>query len=231
MYNLEGDLLTLHGPVRQQMAQAMTGDRGPVPVYAVTSQTGIVLASTQGSQYYREAYIGDNRDKIGPDRFVTESTPNGVRAAVSRMTELYPWVSNNAREGPDVETIGNTSIYYVKVGHPHGSLDTYLDGRTESVFREFQTKRLSALPTRTTTNASDGVALRVNRTHATGPMHLTVTDNETGEPLDATVTINGNEVGSTGDDGRLWTLTPHQAVRIKITTPDGRTVAERFFAD
>ncbi|WP_415379279.1 hypothetical protein [Halosimplex sp. TS25] len=231
MNNLEGDLLSLHGPIRQQIAQAMTGESDAVSVYSVTSPTGIVLSSIEDSLYHREAYIGDNRDKVGPDRFVTDSTPLGVRAAVSRMAELYPWASSNARQGPNVETIGNTSIYYVRTSHPHGSLDTYLDGRTESVFREFQTKPLAMLPVQTTTNSSDGLDLRVNRTHATGPMHLTVTDNETDEPIDATVTVNGDDVGSTGDDGRLWTLTPHQAVRITVTTDDGRTVTERFFAN
>ncbi|WP_436925577.1 DUF7096 domain-containing protein [Halosimplex amylolyticum] len=231
MKNLEGDLLTLRGPVREQISQAMTGARGPIPVYSVTSQTGLVLASTQGSLYYREAYLGQNREQIGSNQFVTDGDPSGVSTANNRAAQLYPWAYDNIRSGPNVEPIGNTSVYYVQLGHPHGSLETYLDGRSESAFREFQTKPLAALPTRSTTNASDGLLLRINRSHATGPMHLTVTDNETGEPLDATVTINGDDVGSTGDDGRLWTLTPHQAVRISVTTDDGRTVTERFFAN
>ncbi|WP_459193698.1 DUF7096 domain-containing protein [Halosimplex sp. J119] len=231
MDNVEGDLLTLRGPVRQRMSQAMTGDRGPVPVYTVTSPTGIVLASNQGSRYYREAYLGQNREKVGTDYFVNSDDSTGLSAANNRATELYPWVYQNNRGTMSVDVIGTTSIYYIRTGHPHGSLDTYLDGRTESAFREFQTKRIDALPTRSTTNATDDVVLQVNRTHATGPMELLVTDNETGQPLDASVTINGAEVGSTGSDGRLLTLAPHQAVRISVTTEDGRTVTERFFAN
>jgi len=231
MTNLEADLLTLRGPVRQQVAQGMTGARDPVPVYTLTSQTGIVLASIQGSLYYREAYLGQNRDQVGSDRFVTDSDPSGVSTANSRATELYPWVYDNIRSGPNVETIGNTSVYYVRLGHPQGSLDTYLDGRTESVFREFQVTSLDTAPVRTSTNVSDGLSLRVNRTHRTGPMELSVTNNATDTPVDAAVVVNGEVVGSTGDDGRLWTLAPRRAVRISVTTDNGRSVSERLSAD
>lgn len=228
--NLEGDLLTLRGPVRLQTAQAMAGQRAPVSVYAVTSQTGIVLASKEGSQYYREAYLGQSREETGPNQFVSDGDPSGVSTANSRATELYPWVYDNIRSGPNVEIIGNTSVYYVQLGHPQGSLDTYLDGRTGSAFREFQVKQLSTLPGRTTANESNGLRLTVNRTHATGPMELTVADSATAGPVDATVRINGETVGQTGSDGRLWALTPHQGVRIEVTA-DGRTVTERFLAD
>ena len=231
MDNLEGDLLTLYGPVRGRIGGAMAGQRDPVPVYAVTSQTGIVLSSVEGSQYHREAYLGQNREQVGRNRFITDDAPNGVGTAVRRMTQLYPWASANALAGPNVEVVGNTSIYYVELRHPHGSLDTYLDGRSESPFREFQTKSLEDVPLTATTNTSEGVELTVNRTHATGPMEVVVRDDLTGDPLAANVTINGNDVGSTGTDGRLWTLTPKQAVRIEVTTAGGRTVRDRFFAN
>jgi hypothetical protein len=208
----------------------MAGERAPVPVYAVTSQTGIVLSSVADSQFYREAYLGQNREEVGRNRFITDESPNGVGTAIRRMTELYPWASANARSGPDLEGIGNTSIYYVSLRHTHGSLDTYLDGRTESPFREYQVKSLETVPRTATTNVSQGVKVTVNRTHATGPMQITVTDNRTGGALAANVTINGNSVGPTGPDGQLWTLTPKQAVRIEVTTAGGRTVGERFFA-
>ncbi|QPV61204.1 hypothetical protein I7X12_10505 [Halosimplex litoreum] len=231
MDNLDGDLLSLRGPVRGQVGAAMAGERPSVPVYAVTSQTGIVLSSAERSQYHREAYLGQNREQVGPDRFVTDDSPNGVVTAVSRTTELYPWVSSNSRSGPSVEGIGNTSIYFVELRHPHGSLNTYLDGRTESPFREVQTKSLEDVPLTATTNSSQGVDLTVNRTHATGPMQISVRDNLTGDALEANVTVNGADVGSTGDDGDLWTLTPKQAARIEVTTSDDRTVRERFFAN
>jgi len=231
MTNLEADLLTLRGPVRQQVAQGMTGARDPVPVYTLTSQTGVVLTSIQESLYYREAYLGQNREQTGSNRFVSDGDPSGVSTANSRATELYPWVYDNIRSGPNVEIVGNTSVYYVRLGHPHGSLDTYLDGRTESVFREFQVKSLDAVPVRTSTNVSDGLSLRVNRTHETGPMELSVRNNATGTPVDATVVVNGEVVGSTGDDGRLWTLTPQRDVRISVTTDSGQSVSERFSTD
>lgn len=230
MRNLEGSLLTLRGPVRQQLAAAMTGTRAPIQVYTVTSGTGIVLASNEGPLYYREAYLGQNRRVTGENNFISDGDPSGVSTANTRATELYPWVYDNIRSGPNVEIVGNTSIYYVQLGHPHGSLDTYLDGRTDSTFREIQVKNLPSLPTRTTTNVSNGLELTVNRTHATGPMSVSVSDSATGGPLDATVTVNGNEVGDTGSDGQLWTITPQQSVRISVTTDDGRTVTKRFFA-
>lgn len=231
MRNLESGLLTLRGPVRQQIAAAMTGARAPIQVYTVTSETGIVLASNPGSQYYREAYLGQNRKETGENTFISDGDPSGISTANTRATELYPWVYDNIRSGPNVEIVGNTSIYYVQLGHPHGSLDAYLDGRTDSTFREIQVKNQQSLPTRTTRNVSNGLELIVNSTHSTGPMSVSVGDSVTGGSLDATVTVNGNEVGNTGSDGKLWTITPQQSVRISVTTDDGRTVSERFFAD
>jgi hypothetical protein len=62
-------------------------------------------------------------------------------------------------------------------------------------------------------------------------MELSVTNNATDTPVNATVAINGEVVGSTGDDGRLWTLAPRRDIRISVTTDSGRSVSERLSAD
>ncbi|MFB6150316.1 MAG: hypothetical protein ABEJ40_00775 [Haloarculaceae archaeon] len=227
--SLEPKLLTLQGQVRGNVGRAMTGQRQPMSVYALTSDTGIVLSTTDGAVFNRSAYLAENREPVGPDRFVTEEDPSGITAANDRARELYPWTYANGRPSVNVP-FRTTSVYRVSLDHAHGVLEAYLDGTTRDVFREFQTKRTPVIPTETTTNTTDALSLRVNRTYGTGPMEVTVTDPATGEPVDATIEINGYRVGSTGGDGRLWTVTPHDAVRITARA-DGEIVRVRFFAE
>jgi|GEM_PF-525468 len=225
---LKIELVSLRGPVRAHIGDAIVGDRDPFVVYTAASRDGLVTAYTDDQLLFREAFLGSNRADTGPNRFVSEDDPRGFSAADQRAKELYPWAY--AYGGGGVDTFVNTTIYQVSLDNPHGILDVYLDGRTTDAFREIQRKGLDLLPTDPVENTSDGVHLRINRTHGTGPMELTVT-NETGAPLNATVTVNGYHVGATGADGRLWTVTPSLGVDVAVETADGRTVTLTYSPD
>jgi len=228
MTELDADLVALHGPARDRAAAAMTGGRPATTTYAVTSADAVVLSATDGSRFVREASVPANRAPADPNQFVTDSDPSGITAANERALDLYPWAYADA--GPSLQRLGSTAVYRVTLDHSQGVLETYLDGATRSVFREFQTLRVDRLPVQSrATNTTDDLDLVVNRTYGTGPMSVRVVDPTTGDPVDATVRVNGYRVGATGDDGTLWTVTPHRQVRVEATTAE-HTISVTFFA-
>lgn len=224
---MEADLVPLTGTVRERAGAAVTGQRPAMDVYALTSTSGLVLSTADDERFYREAHLPNSREPVGPDRFVTDDDPTGITAANERASQLYPWAYGDT--GPSLDRFGRTSVYEISLDHSHGALTTFLDGTTETSFRELQFLQVERLPTRQTTNSTSTLAVRVNRTYGTGPMEVTATDPVTGAPVDATVVVNGAEVGTTGNDGSLWTVTPHRSVRIAVHTPE-TTVEVSFFA-
>lgn len=220
----------LSSTVRGLVGEAMAGERDPLPVYAVTSADGVVSATTDGEEYYRDAFLAGNWAESGPNQFATEDNPSGINLANDRGSELYPWAYDNINAGPTIEPLGDAA-YRLRIAHPHGSFDAYLDGRTRQVFHETQHKRLATTPTMTTENATETVHVAVERTHGTGPMRVSVTDPASSEPTNASVTVNGDAVGSTGTDGHLWLITPKQSVRVRVTTEDGDSARVDFLAD
>lgn len=224
---LEAELVPLTGHVRERAGVAITGQRPATDVYALTSTSGLVLSTTDDERVYREAHLPNNREPVGPDRFVTENDPTGITAANERASQLYPWAYSDT--GPSLDRFGRTSVYQISLDHSQGTLTTFLDGTTETSFRELQVLQVDRLPTTTVANQTTGLAVRVNRTYGTGPMEVTAVDRGTGEPAAATVVVNGVTVGTTGADGSLWTVTPHRSVRIEVRTPSA-TVELSFFA-
>lgn len=225
---LRASTVPLTGNARAQVAQAMTGNKEPLTVYVAASSYGVVLATNDEDFHYREAYLANKRQPEGADQFAREGG-SGVNMADERASQLYPWTYSLAK--PSVSGFPDTSVYYVRANHPHGELDTYLDGATRDVFRELQTKRLDSVPTDLTEKENGLLRIQVYRTHSTGPMRVVVSNPNTDQPVSATVRVNGRVVGSTGGDGAVWTTTPHNAVRINATTPDGASIEKRFFAN
>lgn len=225
---LELDLVEYTGPVRDRVGEAMAAKRDATTTYLAAAADGVVVSQVEGLYAYREAYLAGNRAETGENKLVSNEDLKGFRNAINRVSELYPWAwSNTVR--PDVDIVEDAA-YRFALDHPHGRLDLYLDGRTTQVFKEVQRPQLSLLPVEPITNVTDSLVLQVNRTYGTGPMEVVVTD-QTGTPVNATVTVNDFRVGSTGSDGRLWTITPYADVRVVVETDDGRSVSVSFLAD
>lgn len=208
-------LLPLRGPVRSTLDEGISGTDA-VRTHVEVSDGGLVLATIERDgadvRYVREAYDSSIRSVDSPDRY--NRSPN---AALDRIEELYPWVFNNS--GPLFAGYIGTNdarIYSFDITHDHGELETYLDGGGNHIVREIQTKNPELVPT-TIENSSDteAVRLRVATTRAGGPLGVTVVD-DSGIPLDADVTVNGDPVGSTGED-RLWTVAPRGEVTVTAT--------------
>lgn len=227
--NLESELVTLEGPVRDRLADSLAGNATAGVTYVMTAEDTIVLATATDQRYVREAYVGGDRVAGGVDRFGQTERPR-ISLAYQRAAELYPWAFDNALAPPSANGFGNTSVYRIEVSHSQGDLTTYLDGSTRNAYREIQHKRLVAVPTTTVTNRTGGLALRVNRTYATGPMRVGLSRANTTVPVTGTVRVNGQRVGTTSADGSLWTVTPSGFVNVTVTTATGERATVTFVA-
>ncbi|MFB6194068.1 MAG: hypothetical protein ABEI75_03290, partial [Halobaculum sp.] len=209
------NLRALRGPVRSRALAAARGDRAPTRVFVATTELGVVLSTIDRGVFIREAYLGRLWGEPG--------ALQSAAASSDVVADSYPeiWAARNATE---IDAVGFGSTFRLVVPHAGGELDAFVR-RNEDVARAVQRVPLSAFPpgpsVRETVN---GVRVIVNRTYPGGPMRITVRDAETGEPLDAQVTISvdgttGSVVGRTGSDGQLWTLSP--GVQFTVTADAG----------
>jgi len=220
----KGRLVVLQGPVGQRSYEAViSGSAQRAPVYIESSRTGYVLATVADDRYVREAHLANERRPNATDQFVT-SEQNVVIAANERAAELYPWLYEQ-QQGPSLTGYGTSGIYKLTADHANGRLVTYIDGGTTNVFHELQYRPLSTVEDGDTAgNVSAGVRLTLTRSVPTGPMLVAVTDNTTSEPLRGTVRVDGRVVGTTGEDGRLWTVEPRGRYTVTLTTAGGTNV-------
>jgi len=217
--NRRADLIPLQSQVRAETHRSMVGDAPATGVYTLTSPTGLVVTTTDGGRFYREAYLAADRDPDGEDHFVTDDDPTGLNPANDRARQLYPWAYQGT--SPELSREGTTSVYTVVIDHSQGRLTTHIDGATRNVFREQQVLRTNRVPTTTLRNQTATVELRVNTTFGTGPMQVVVADPVTGQAMNATVLVDGHRVGTTGEDGALWTTGPHPSGTVTVRTDEG----------
>ena len=194
--HLRAQLATVQGPVRERVAAVVTGDRASLRLH-VTVGNGVMLSTIDG-QYVRETYRPGNLDSE-----VTNTLPD----ARAMIKDLYPWIWNTSG-GPSSTRVFRGYAFESSVDHAHGRLVVFGDSTTERIFVERQWKTLSQLPAEVQATASaNNTTMLVSQTYTGGPLQVRV-ENTTGAPVDATVTLADNEVGPTGADGELWTLSP-----------------------
>lgn len=222
--NRRADLIPLQSQVRAETHRSMVGEAPATGVYTLTSPTGLVVATTDGERFYREAYLAADRDPGGEDHFITDDDPTGLNPANDRARQLYPWAYQGT--SPELSREGTTSVYTVVIGHSQGRLTTHIDGATRNVFREQQVLRTNRVPMTTLRNQTATVELRVNSTSGTGPMQVVVADPITGRPMNATVLVDSHRVGTTGEDGELWTTGPHPSGTVTVRSDEGTATLE-----
>jgi hypothetical protein len=227
---MKARLAPLTGPVRSQLATAMAGDQPPTRVYVETSESGFVLSMVEtgqfGTQFTREAYFGDGFDDQWADK------PLSIDEFERRLEELYPWVTANKDSSDSALTSEpnyiRAGVYAIAFNHPHGTisnrdLTVFYDAGTKSVFYEIQRLDVDQVPTEQTANVTDeGLRLRVRTTYPGGPTLVNVTDATTSEPVDATVDVDGETVGTTAT-GAVWTVAPRGGFTVTAST-EGRNV-------
>ncbi|MFB6112939.1 MAG: hypothetical protein ABEJ58_02400 [Halodesulfurarchaeum sp.] len=192
-------LETFRGPVRTIAGSAIVGG-GKTPVTFVgASQDGFVVSLLTDGTYLREAVRWDNRDAT-----VGELE---IQAAADHFSTLYPWAWKHKPGGFSIDLRG-PDVWKLELRHEHGRLAAHLDMSTLSIYQEIHEKRLEDLPTTVAAESSTGnTTLTVSETYPGGPVRIAVT-NATGSPRRAQVTVNGTILGTTGEDGVVWTISP-----------------------
>lgn len=230
---MKARLVPLQGPVRDRVASGQASEDGTVRVHVTASENGLVLSMIDegefSTQYLREAFYGDGFD----GRF--SNRPISFDEFQDRLEGLYPWVFE---QNPQIDTVLTSEPYYLNAGvygiainHPHGTVDdrdlvVYYDASTEEVFYEIQRKDVSTVPTRTaaTRTTDDGLRIELNATYSDGPLSVRVTNATSGEPVEATVRLNGDRLGRT-EEGQLWTIAPSGTFVVTAETADGNVTA------
>ncbi|SFF81775.1 hypothetical protein SAMN04488063_0407 [Halopelagius inordinatus] len=210
--DLERELDTFTGPVRGQAVDVLSGEEDSARFFVQSAPDSVVLGVIDDGTYVREAYRGTLRQR-GSE---TITTP----AALNITAESYPnlYALRNRQNGTDV--VGSGDSYLVRIQHERGELSAFVDSGSESVFKEFQRRPLDTMETeKAGTSVKDGLRLTAYRSYSGGPVLVQLNDSETGEPVDARITVGpsggrSTSVGRTGADGRLWTLAPGQSYQI-----------------
>jgi hypothetical protein len=223
---IEGELSTLTGPVGDQLHGDAANANGQNAVYLEVSENGYMLASVDDDTYIRETRLDDERAPTQPDQFLADAQESGgsrFSEADERASEIYTWLYE--RQRPSFTYYGDSGIYELTATHPNGQLVAYIDGGTTNVFYEQQTRDLSGVETtRLTTAGNETLRVTLYRSVETGPLLVSATDNTTGEDVDADIAIDGQHVGSTGSDGRLWAVEPSDDYTVNATRADTETV-------
>jgi hypothetical protein len=215
--SLAGELEGMQGPVSTTVAAAAGGDTQGRMVYAEASDSGYTLAYVTQDAYHRETYLGQERRPNGTSAFADSDQPP-LNAAHNRGFDLYPWVTNNS-VSPNSFGLGLSGIYRFSVDFTNGEVTAYLDGATTNAFREAQRQNLVGIPQTSTRRVeTDSLALRVNRTFETGPMLVTVTRPGAARTVNASVSVDGERLGTTGVDGRVWVVEPRNASTVTVQT-------------
>ncbi|MDZ7746703.1 MAG: hypothetical protein U5K28_09415 [Halobacteriales archaeon] len=224
---MKAQLIPLQGPVRHRLGTHMS-DGTPRRVHLTTADNGLVLSTiVEGefsTRYLREALVGSAFD----DRF-TDKPISITEDFLPRLEELYPWVFGSDRRSNTALTnepyYVQAGIYAMAVNHPHGAsgaddLVVYYDADTDAIFREIQRKEVSTIPTEAVTETNGDYRLVVQTTHTDGPLGIRVENATTGDPVEASVFLDGESLGIT-NSATHWTLTPQGQFTVTATTPTG----------
>lgn len=203
-------LQSVLGPVRERAAAVVAGERDSARVH-VTVGDGVMLSAVDGDRYVRETYRPANLDQ----------ELAGYGDPITFIRGTYPWVANNSR-APSYSLLGRYAVLF-STSHSHGELEVYYDVSTERVYVERQQQRLSQTPvTYASSTSANNTTLHVSRTYTGGPVKVRV-ENATGGGVQAPVTLDGAEVGTTGEDGELWTVSPGGEYEVSVAV-DGETL-------
>lgn len=213
------------GPIRDRVFETIiaSGQNDGSDVFLVeASESGSVVSAVDERMYLREATRLDHRDTSLPNQLGDRD------ALLERMDEIYPWAHGDGFTGErSVNEHYSTQLFRAETVHNHGTLRFYLDGGTAEVFREIQALRIDELPTEPAgTWANDSIELSINETPRNGPIEVTATDVETGEPIDGEVTIGDTSVARTGQDGSVWVAPPSTGYDLTVHIDDRSVTAD-----
>jgi len=205
-------LSAFRGPVRAHAEAVLQGEADPHRFYLSTGPQSVTVSTILDDTYLREAYRGDLRNGAG-DAIELE-------VALDIVAASYPVIWNTTRE--QTQVFGGGETYPVRIAHSRGDLTAFVDSDARAVYAEHQSRPLASMVAdQQVQGAGEGVRLVVNQTYPGGPAQIRVVDDVTGDPIDASVSIaietgDATRLGTTGDDGVLWTLSPYRRYTITV---------------
>jgi hypothetical protein len=203
-------LSAFRGPVRAHAEAVLKGEADSHRFYLATGPQSVTVTTILGDTYFREAYRGDLRNGAG-DAIELEDALDIVAAS-------YPVIWNTTRE--QTQVFGGGETYPVRIAHSRGDLTAFVDSDARIVYAEHQRRPLASMVAdQRAEGTGEGVRLVVNQTYPGGPAQIRVVDDTSGEPVDAPVSMaietgGSARLGTTGDDGVLWTLSPYRRYTI-----------------
>jgi hypothetical protein len=208
---------TLTGPVRSRVVSAIRGEQ-PTQVYVETANETLVVAATTDDTYRREVSV-----PVVSDESKTVIT---LATAITRVAEYYP---SAYADRTRVEAGGNreAGLYRIGVIGPTSTrTDVFLEARSRRVFRETRVRPLRSLPTvESSATTADGVRLSVSTAYRGGPLLVHTTREASQDGVAATIRVDDTRVGTTGPNGRLWTVAPRGQSTIRANVTDGPTLS------
>ncbi len=213
---LSRELALFRSPVRERVANGMTGESVPA-VSAHATASGLAIETVDDGQYVRDVV---RFDRYGPG----DGEPlNTTTEVVDRLRVVYP-EAFSASSGHSIASVGDR-LFRAEFPHPQGSIRTYLNRDTGAVYRELQRLRLDRIETTVAASRSlDGVGVSVERVEGHDPTLVRIdrdtADVGTPDPVGTTVVVDNRTVGTT-DDGRLWLLLGSTPANVSVRTPDG----------
>lgn len=220
--SLSVEMPLLTNPLSERLKAAKTAGTDPVRVYVASAPDSLVAATVIDDTYVRQMTLRDERDPRGTDQFAEDSPGGGAQAAGNRGSDLYQ------EQADTVRGFRETNVWEFRANHSQGELFAYLDGATTNPFHAHQFKRpVVDIEAETTSNTAESFRLNVQYTDPTGPMVVSLLGTGSDEPPAATISVEGERVGTIDGGGQLWTVQPIGEFTVTATTEDGQTVSVR----
>ncbi|ARS90031.1 DUF7096 domain-containing protein [Natrarchaeobaculum aegyptiacum] len=199
------------------MRSAAVDSTEPFDVTIHTSQDGYRLSTIDDSTYRLETTRFDNWGSDSSDYFASIN-----QSAADYAADRYPWAASLTTGGEPTHQVSAGSVQDVRFDLDELYLQAYIDSGTGEIHREHQELDVDALPTAERESwTGDGLELAIEATPADGPVEVTVTDADTGDPVAATITIDGQEVGETDAEGTHLFVPPIGEYELAAETDDG----------
>lgn len=217
--NINQELNMFQGPVRTRIQSALNGDpTAPNRFFLRTTSEGVVLATIDDSSdeatYVREAYFDGGRSSA------EESTNFGEEYMSENVKQLY-----GIGEGYMDEELGAMSFYRYDLYPPEyasaddGRIRHYVDRGSGNIVFERQMITIDEQRTvehEPQKSQNEQLALTQRTTFPGGYMYVRLTHPE-GETRNGTISVDGEPVGTTDEDG-LFMLQPPNRSTITATT-------------
>lgn len=214
---------TLQSPLRDRLMRTAAGADERKQLFVTAGSNGLLLGTNADDTFYRDAYddrLYDQEAEVAIDEI----------DVLDSVDDQYPWITEfdsiDVSQGLDTPS-PNGAASRVTTRHPHGELITFVNRENGDVFFEHQQLDHDSVPTTERINTTDeGLQLTVEETFPTGPMKVTLLDGASEEPLQGTIRIDEQIVGTTDENGHVWIVDSPEERTLSATVATNRIAVQ-----